>query len=102
MFSYGERALEKTVPGADEMKDDLGRRQFLKSTAVAAAISAGSAATAAAEEGKSERAGAIPIRTLGKTKVKVPIPGIRRCRATQVVGQFAFDRRSREVGSLCL
>ncbi len=57
------------------MNGELGRREFLKSTAAAAAISAGTAAAAVAKENAAKRPSTIPTRVLGKTKAKLPILG---------------------------
>jgi uncharacterized protein len=59
-------------------KQTLCRRDFLKKTAqaaAAAAVSASLVSTAAPDEKKTEPAESIPIRTLGKTGLRVPILG---------------------------
>jgi len=57
------------------MKDKLGRREFLRRTAAAAAIPAAMASAAAPKEKKIGLTDAIPTRVLGKTGVKLPILG---------------------------
>jgi len=57
------------------MKDKLGRREFLKSAAIAAAIPAGMASGASTASKPRNRAGAIPARPFGKTGRTLPILG---------------------------
>ena len=57
------------------MKRKLGRREFLKRAAVAAAIPTGTASAAAQTEKESGPTNAILTRALGKTGVRLPILG---------------------------
>ena len=57
------------------MDDRLGRRAFLKGAAIAAAVPALAASAAAPKGEHSEKAGAIPVRPLGKTGRTLPILG---------------------------
>ena len=62
----------------DRMKDELGRREFLKraaQTAAAGVVSARIASGAVPKEKKIDLADTIPTRVLGKTGVKLPILG---------------------------
>jgi predicted aldo/keto reductase-like oxidoreductase len=61
----------------DAVNQRVGRREFLKRTtqAAAGAVLAGGALRATAREKSADAANAIPIRTLGKTGLKLPILG---------------------------
>ena len=56
-------------------RQSLGRREFLKQTAAALALSGGMNSAGAAEKGKTAPADAIPSRMLGKTGLRLPILG---------------------------
>ncbi|MHC4692147.1 MAG: aldo/keto reductase [Planctomycetota bacterium] len=61
------------------MKDNLGRREFLKTAAqmaMAGVVSSGIASGAVPKEKKINLSGTIPSRVLGKTGVKLPILGL--------------------------
>jgi predicted aldo/keto reductase-like oxidoreductase len=57
------------------MKEGLGRREFLKQTVAAVAVSVGKAPAATPEKERSDRADALPSRVLGKTGLALPILG---------------------------
>ena len=67
------RRPQSRLAGAREMKDKLGRRKFLKTIAVAAAIHEGMTSTATSRDKSSEQVTPIPTREFGKTGAKLPI-----------------------------